>query len=62
MMTSFKENIVLEREIYTTCSPEETEALGTAIALKAERYKVIGGLLEKTPQTNTLNLSLEASS
>ena len=37
----------MERQIYTTCSPEETEALGAALALQAEGYKVIamfGGL------------------
>ena len=37
----------MEKKIYTTCSPEETEALGAALALQAEGYKVIamfGGL------------------
>ena len=37
----------LEKQTYITCSPEETEALGAAIALMAEPYKVIamfGGL------------------
>ena len=37
----------MEKQIYTTCSPEETEALGAALALQAEDYKVIamfGGL------------------
>ena len=37
----------MEKQTYITCSPEETEALGAAIALMAEPYKVIamfGGL------------------
>ena len=31
----------MDKQIYTTCSPEETEALGAALALQAENYKVI---------------------
>jgi len=37
----------LEKKTYITCSPEETEALGAAVALMSEGYKVIamfGGL------------------
>lgn len=55
----------LEKQIYTTCSPEETEALGAKLALQAEDYKVIamfGGLGSgKTAMTRGIARALECT-
>lgn len=52
----------MKSQVYTTCSPEETEALGAAIALLSDKYKVIamfGGLGSgKTAMTRGIAMAM----
>ncbi len=55
----------MEKQVFTTCSPEETEALGAALALRCGDYKVIamfGGLGSgKTAMTRGIAMGMGCS-